>query len=305
MTFPPTYVLTIARSTDRRRQFDAAWPSLSHEYVYGDDYRDHADASSLADYIAAQALGKVVRIIPQHWLPRIFVTFGHLRLLRTALDAQPGAAGILVFEDDAVPERPDALDIIANAIAAHPERSQKFAGIPDGPDWACFACSYVTLPAIERLLAAEEICNIDWMFWRFARPDMCKPYVVTTVGPGTYDLSTVLVPFDDILFADHSPGNNQGNGIGLAELLGWASVKHASVADVVRELTKRQPSSAVWTKIQEFCELGVDGIYATAEPFHVYRRRDRWYIGAGCKRAIALCWLGESNLDLQRIGVRP
>jgi hypothetical protein len=305
MTFPPTYVLTIARSIDRQRQFDAAWPGLSHAYVYGDDYRDHADASSLADCITTHAVGKVVRIIPQYWLPRIFVTFGHLRLLRTALDTHPDAAGILVFEDDAIPAGPGALESIASAIARHPDRSQKFAGTPDGPDWACFACSYVTLPAIERILAAEELCNIDWMFWRFARPDVCKPYVVTTVGPGTYDLSTVLVPFDDILFADHSPGNNQGDGIGLAELLGWASVKHASVVDVVRELTKRQPSGTVWTKIQEFCELGVDGIYATTEPFRVYRQRDRWYIGAGCKRAIALCWLGESNLDLRRIGVRP
>jgi hypothetical protein len=62
---------------------------------------------------------------------------------------------------------------------------------------------------------------------------------------------------DEIHFPYHSPGNNQGDGIGMAELLGWASVKHPSVADVVRELTKRRPSRAAWTKIHEFCELGV------------------------------------------------
>ena len=178
MLLPPAYVLTIHRGEERRRQFRQAWPELAFEWFYGDDHLHYRETAAFAEYVERHGSHKLLRIIPQHWLPRIFVTINHLRMLRAALAEHPDVPGILVFEDDAVPTLPDVGPLIAAAIQRHPERSRKFSGLPNAADWMSYACNYVTLPAARRMLAAEQLCNIDWMFWTLARPDLAKPYPV-------------------------------------------------------------------------------------------------------------------------------
>ncbi len=76
--------------------------------------------------------------------------------------------------------------ITARPVSERPATARELRRLPNAANCISYACNYVTLPAARRMLAAEQLCHIDGMFWTLARPDLAKAYPVEQRGASLY-----------------------------------------------------------------------------------------------------------------------